>query len=630
MSSTIDVNIPDYRIIGNLQRLIEAETVDSSSTSINPNANTTYIDNTVSGITLELPSPRSSLRKTLVPLGSETVRINTAKGVITVTDESVVIIYDIQKNVWTIDPGTSTNALILPGERKNDININDDLEVGGDAIDYGYAVAVSANGDFVLVGAPGAETPSGTPIGSVAVYQRDAGFNYNLVDNDLQLTNAVSAGGSTSGRSVGINARGNLIIVGNDNDSQFAVDVDSNPGSTKNGGAVYVLRDDLLTANYIDVAVLYPTTGDTKTGPDGFGPGIGYASDISSDGNVVIAGGPFNYRQSGTAGGSGMYLENGGGEGTNVDNDNLFGTGGAWVFRQTATDTWITDPHGIFIGSNNSPELNYALTAGATVLAENDQLIAKGETVAISGDGNTIAYGSPRNVSRGSGITKGGVIGGFWIWTYDSGTATWTENTESGTGLSPMGYPGGGFLGEILDYQIGQCLKLDGSGTTLVAGAPVSTIIPGTATSVPGTGCVVVWARPSIASTEWSLEQTLVGDASSTNFGSAATINSDGNIIAVSDGSTPDRIWIFVKESGVWVKKEILDVNGDTSIVSGNIIAPTTLIDKTNPNDIMTSVGRNGRGLMLTSRGNIVIAGTPRLVTDRFTEVPRRGGMWSF
>lgn len=629
MSSTIDVNIPDYRIIGNLQRLIEAETVDSSSTSINPNANTTYIDNTVSGITLELPSPRSSLRKTLVPLGSETVRINTAKGVITVTDESVVIIYDIQKNVWTIDPGTSTNALILPGERKNDININDDLEVGGDAIDYGYAVAVSANGDFVLVGAPGAETPSGTPIGSVAVYQRDAGFNYNLVDNDLQLTNAVSVDGSTSGRSVGINARGNLIIVGNDNDSQFAVDVDSNPGSTKNGGAVYVLRDDLLTANYIDVAVLYPTTGDTKTGPNGTGPGIGYASDISSDGNVVIAGGPFNYRQRSNPQFSfvgppttGMWLEDEVAA-TKINNGNLFGTGGVWVFRQTSTNTWITDPNGIFIGSNNTPEFNYAVTKNATDATENNQLIAKGETVAISGDGNTIAYGSPRLISG-----QQGVIGGFWIWTYSSGT--WTENTESGTGLSPMGFPGGGFRTEIADYQIGQCLKLDGNGTTLVAGAPASTFIPGTATSVPGTGCVVVWTRPSTASTEWSLEQTLVGDASSINFGSAATINSDGNIIAVSDGSTPDRIWIFAKESGVWVKKKILDVNGDTSIVSGNIIAPTTLIDGTDPNNIIAGTGRNGRGLMLTSRGNIVIAGTPRLVTDRFTEVPRRGGMWSF
>lgn len=210
---------------------------------------------------------------------------------------------------------------------------------------------------------------------------------------------------------------------------------------------------------------------------------FGHAVDISSDASVIVVGAPQDY-----------------GGGTSDSDD----TGAVWVFRDTSAgdgSEWTQD----------------GLKLYGTPFASNDQ---QGRSVSISGDGLIIAVGAPASTT-----TNGG-DGRVFIFVYDTGLETWSQQTVlSYTGISATA-------------SQGWAVALDQTGITLCVGCP-------------GDEAVAIFTRSDVTWTESAL---LSG--SGVGFGSAIALSADGLTLAIgSPGSVAgDQGYVSVWTKGVnWV-----------------------------------------------------------------------------
>jgi hypothetical protein len=215
-----------------------------------------------------------------------------------------------------------------------------------------------------------------------------------------------------------------------------------------------------------------------------------------------------------------------------------------------------------------------------------------GNSVALSGDGNTLAVGAPLEDSSLTGVSPGSVnettsgnasLNSGAVYVYSRSAGTWSQQAyvkASNTGDGD---------------NFGNSVALSGDGNTLAVGAPFedgdTTGVGGTSNELaPDAGAAYVYTRSGGA---WS-QQAYV-KASNTgrgdNFGTSVALSGDGNALAVGApledgggtgiGSTPDEsatdagaAYFYTRSTGTWSQQTYVKAsNTDTLDNFGTSVA---------------------------------------------------------
>ena len=365
---------------------------------------------------------------------------------------------------------------------------------GGDR--FGTAVALSADGSRLAVGAPYEDSnETGTslspPLGDPLGFDGDAGavYLYIRIDNTWWPMSYVKASNTDAydyfGTSVALSADGNTLAVGAiGEDSNGSAETDNNASDS---GAVYVFT---LTGTSWDQQA-YIKASNAGTG-DEFGQSVA----LSADGNTLAVG---------------ADLEDS--DGSKETSNGALDSGAVYVFSRSGT-SWAQQA---YIKASNAGELDRF-----------------GISVALSGDGDTLAAGAPSEDSNATGINgdqnDDGTAGGAVYLFTRSGT-NWSQQAYvKASNTSPD-------LFELGD-RFGETVALSDDGNTLAVGANFES---SNATGLGGdqddnstgmAGAVYVFTR---SGSNWS--QLAYVKASNTDefdgFGKAIALAADGDTLAV-------------------------------------------------------------------------------------------------
>lgn len=266
---------------------------------------------------------------------------------------------------------------------------------------FGSAVALSSDGNTLAVGAPGRNVDAG----SVYVFVR-SGTSWTEEGN-LSATNAGANDGF--GTSVALSNDGNTLAVGapGEDGSNTGIDPPSNELASNSGAAYVFVRSSSIWGQ--EAYVKASNTGAN----DGFGTSVA----LSNDGNALAVGAP-------------------------GQDDTATDSGGAYVFVRSVA-TWSQEA---FVKASNP-----------------DAQDAFGHSLALSGDGSTLAVGAYREASNAT------VIGGDQSNNSASDSGAVYVFLRSGTTWNQQAYVKAS--NTQADDQFGWALALSSDGNTLVVGA---------------------------------------------------------------------------------------------------------------------------------------------------------------
>ena len=356
-------------------------------------------------------------------------------------------------------------------------------DIDGEAADdeFGRSVAISGDGNTVIVGGP-RNGDNGVHSGHARVYRLN-GTAWTQLGTDLNGDNR----SDEFGRSVAISADGNTVIIGapfndvngvnsgharafrfNGTDwAQLGADINGEASNDQSAFSLSMSADGntvIIGTNSNDARVMrFNGTTWAQLGADIDGEASddfnGFAVAMSADGNTVIIGAPFNDANGSNSGHARIFRFNGttwtqlgvaiDGEATN----NVFGVAVAMS----------TDGNSVVIGARSSDSIG--LNAGTAQVYRFDGSVwvqvgadidgeaigdAFGTAVAMSADGNTVIIGAPQN--DGTATTAGHarvyrLTVGMWV--------------QLGADLD----------GEALADASGSAVAISGDGNTVIIGA---------------------------------------------------------------------------------------------------------------------------------------------------------------
>jgi hypothetical protein len=276
---------------------------------------------------------------------------------------------------------------------------------------------------------------------------------------------------------------------------------------------------------------------------DSFGANLS----LSADGNTLVVG---------------AYFEDGGGRGVNPDgNDNSIGqAGAAYVFVRRGT-SWSQQA---YLKASNTGEMDDGDTFGYSV--------------AISGDGSTIAVGAPSEDSNASGINgnqaDNSAVAAGAVYLFGRTGTTWAQQVYLKSD-SPAEFKGGDLFG----YSV----ALNANGTVLAVGSydegSSSGINGAFDNKLGGSGAAFVYRRTG---TTWARDGFLKAKEQDRNdsMGNAVAISDDGNTVAVGaldedtlegginavksghsggtdvpDDNSSGAVYVFVKAGDAWTQQ---------------------------------------------------------------------------
>ena len=379
-------------------------------------------------------------------------------------------------------------------------------EIGGGG--FGESMAVSADGDTALVGAP--EDNGG--VGAVWVFTRTEGVwteQTKLVGDCTSSCSGEGTGEIGEGRfgaSVALSSDGDTALIG---------------GSEDNGGAgaawVFIRSGGVWTQQGAKL-VGDCTSGCANEGTGETGNGeFGSKAALSSDGSTALVGGR---------------------------NDSS-GEGAAWVFTRSG-GAW-TQQGAKLVGDCTSNCANEGIGEVRTGPGG-----SFGSSVALSADGNTALIGADND-----GYNNGYVYAGA-AWVFIRSGGAWTQQGAKLVGDCTSNCANEG-TGEVHNGSFGSSVALSADGNTALIGAPWDNL--GT---VVVTGSAWVFARSGDA---WvQLGPKLVGNCTSScaNEGTGQTENAFGVSVALSSAGSTALIggtigrgaaWLFTRSGGFWVQQ---------------------------------------------------------------------------
>ena len=478
---------------------------------------------------------------------------------------------------------------------------------------FGYAVALSADGNTALVGAR-----YGFSGASAAWVLTRSGSTWTQQGGKLVGTGHVGAGEfghigeGEFGVSVALSGDGSTALVGG-------------PGDDTGKGAAWVFTRSGSTWSQQGSKL----TGSGEEGEARFGESVS----LSADGGTALIGG---LRDDGNTGAAWVYTRAGstwsqqGGKltGTGESGEGWFGssvalsehgdtaligglrddgnTGAAWVFTRSGS-TW-SQQGGKLTGTGESGQAEF------------------GESVALSADGDTALVG---------GLHDEGGIGAAWVFTRSS--STWSQQ---GAKLTGAGETGAG--------RFGSSLALSADGSTALIGGPAD----GTST-----GGAWVFTRTAGSWAQQGGELAGAGGSGAGEFGRAVALSADGNTALIGgpeDNGGKGAAWAFTRAVGAWTQQGSkltggeedntqfgvlvsLSADGNTALVGGWKDDDTTgaawvftrtggVWSQQGPKLTGGEVGEGagfGTSVALSADGNTALIGGPG---DNF----RKGAAWVF
>ena len=363
--------------------------------------------------------------------------------------------------------------------------------------EFGLSVALSDDGNTTLIGAGNKTVNGRTQAGAAYVFVRPSGGTTWSQQQELTLPDAASNDGF--GRSVALSGDGNTVLIGAYNKTV---------NGQQSAGAAYVFVRPSGGTTWTQQQEL---TASDSASNDQFGISVA----LSGDGNTALSGG---------AGAAYVFVRPSGGS--------------AWTQQQklTATDAARYDGFGssvalsgdgntaLIVASNKTVNgQGYAGAAyvfvrpsGGTTWTQQQELTASdaagddyfGNSVALSGDGNTVLIGASNKTVNGQGYA-----GAAYVFVRPSGGTTWSQQQE----LTASDTASNG--------QFGRSVALSGDGNTALIGAPYKTV-----NGVDSAGAAYVFVRPSGGSA-WTQQQKLTATdaARYDSFGTSVALSGEGN-----------------------------------------------------------------------------------------------------
>jgi len=357
--------------------------------------------------------------------------------------------------------------------------------------EFGYAVALSSNGDTLAVGAPyedsdatgigGADNDNAANSGAVYVFVRSNG----AWTQQAYVKASNTGNNDFFGTFAALSSDGGTLAVGAPREDSDATGIDgANNDNTADSGAVYVFTRSGAT---------WTQQAYVKASNTGAGDRFGAPLTLSADGDTLAVGAPFEDSDATGIGGA--------------NNDNTADSGAVYVFTRSGT-AWTQQA---YVKASNTGAGDYF-----------------GANAALSSDGNTLAVGAPFEDSDATGI--GGAdndnaanSGAVYVFTR-SGTA-WTQQAyvkASNTGAG--------------DY-FGYAVALSADGNTLAVGASGE---DSDATGIGGanndnatsSGAAYVFVRAGGAWTQQSYVKA-PNTGAGYLFGNALALPDDGGTLAV-------------------------------------------------------------------------------------------------
>jgi len=330
------------------------------------------------------------------------------------------------------------------------IHQGEKLTVSGLTGPYGYvgmSVALSADGDTALIGAPA----DNEYVGSAWVFTRSG----STWTQQAKLTGADTVGEAWFGESVALSADGNTAIVGGPSDNGQA------------GAAWVFTRSGSSWTQQGE-----PLSGGGEVGGAFFGHNVA----LSADGNTALVGG---YNDNEHRGAAWVFTRSGTTwtqQGTKLTGSGELGFFGWGVALSAEGNTALIGEWGVGGGIGAA----WVFTrSGSSWSRQGEALTARGEggypwfgySLALSGDGNTAVIGAPH---------ADGYAGAAWVY------------TRAGSDWSQQGAPltGGEEVGE---GELGYSTALSASGDTALLGGRVDEGFHGGAWAFQRSGSV--WAQ---------------------------------------------------------------------------------------------------------------------------------------
>ena len=463
---------------------------------------------------------------------------------------------------------------------------------------FGSSVALDIDGNTLAIGAYVDDNSGGTDAGSVYVFTR-SGTTWT---EQTRLQASDAAPYDSFGYSVALSSDGNTLAVGS---PYFG---DSNPTGAvyifARSGTSWVQSAKLIPSNFGTVSIWFyfgwsiAFSSDAKTLLVGvytnvpYGPGISYPLEayqgmsfifknygvgwaqkdvlrasgplnyngfggsvaLSSDGNTAVIGDYYlnigsvyvvkNYQgtdKSYWINGLQLYASDAATDDNYGDSVALSGDGNTLAVGSTLDDTTATNVGSVYVYARTGTIWTYQ-----TKLQSSDRLLGDsfGRVVALSNDGNTLAIGA--YVDDNSGGTDAGSV---YVFTR-SGT-TWTEQTRLQAGDAAA------------SDKFGTSVALSSDGNTLAVGSTLDNNTAGT-----DAGSAYVFTR---SGTTWTQQARLQASdaAPSDKFGNSIALSSDGNTLAVGASADdnfidPDAgsVYVFTRSGTTWTEQARVQSNG--------------------------------------------------------------------
>jgi len=345
---------------------------------------------------------------------------------------------------------------------------------------FGISIALSADGDTLAVGAP-LESSGAIFSGAAYVFTRSAG-----VWSQQGFVKASNAGaGDNFGTAVALSGDGNTLAVGAVVEDSSATGVNGTPDNgTPDSGAVYV---------FTRSAGVWSQQAFVKASNTGMGDEFGVSVALSGDGNTLAVGAIFE--DSSTVGVNG------------TPDEGAADSGAVYVFTRSA-GVWSQQA---FVKASNTG-------AGDGF----------GFSVALSGDGDTLAVGAPQEDSSTTGVNSTpneGAASSGAVYVFTRGAGVWSQQAYVKASKSRT------------NDQFGHSVALSGDGSTLVVGAPLE---PSSTTGVNSTpdelatssGAAYVFSRSAGV---WSQQAYIKAPNTGAIdlFGWSVAVSGDGDTVAV-------------------------------------------------------------------------------------------------
>jgi len=294
---------------------------------------------------------------------------------------------------------------------------------------FGYAVALSSDGDTALIGGGG----DNGEIGAAWVFTRTG---VTWAQQGPKLTGAEESGKGHFGFRVALSADGNTALIGG-------------PFDHAKVGAAWVFTRTGSKWEQQGAKL----TGGEETGEGEFGEGVA----LSGDGNTALIGGDADHAQAGAAWVFTRTGETWGQQGPKLTGSGEVGENGHFGFSVALSEDGNTALIGGG-GDNGEVGAAWVFTRTESIWGQQAKLTGVGEvgsghfgySVALSAEGNTALIG---------GLADNGEVGAAWVFTRSG--STWEQR---GAKLTGAGESGKGLFG------YGVALSADGN-TALIGGA---------------------------------------------------------------------------------------------------------------------------------------------------------------